>query len=85
MFWDIFVLYPDNASKGMVDAAIGVMREALESNNDNCIVSLLHGLGHWSIYTPVASEVIEEWLKNPSTNNKNVIEYAERAKNDNIQ
>ena len=48
MLWDIFVLYPGNASPAMVSTALEVMSNALQMKNDNCIVSAIHGLGHWA-------------------------------------
>jgi hypothetical protein len=80
MLWDIFVLYPGNASPAMVDAALQVMRFGIQMTNDNCIVSAIHGLGHWSYNAPHAKETLREWVRKPTTRNPNVIEYAEQAK-----
>lgn len=85
MLWDIFVLHPHNASKEMVDAAVDVMKGALNSSNDNCIVSAIHGLGHWVRAVPSAVEVLENWLKSPTTQNIAVCEYAVQAKTGYIQ
>jgi hypothetical protein len=85
MFWDIFVLYPGNATDAMVEAGIGVMKESLQLENDNCIVSILHGLGHWVPDTDLAAPVIDQWLLSPSTKNEVIIEYANQARTGYIQ
>lgn len=79
MFWDVFVLYHGNASPAMTSAAIGVMSEALRSHNDNCLVSAIHGLGHWALDVPEAASVLKQWLRKPTTLNPEVIEYARAA------
>lgn len=85
MFWDIFVLYPGNSSKPMIDAAVEVMKDALYSATDNCIVSAIHGLGHWVSAVPSAAQVLEDWLKSPTTNNAAICRYAAQAKTGYIQ
>ena len=85
MFWDIFALYPGNASEPMIDAAVAVMRNAINSKNDNCIVSAIHGLGHWVHHTSQARDVLEEWTRHPSTINSVIHQYAEQAKTGCIQ
>lgn len=85
MFWDIFVLYPGNATSVMQEAAIGVMRDALCSTNDNCIVSAIHGLGHWVVKVPSAVQALESWLKQPSTTNPEIYNYAKQATSGCIQ
>ncbi|MBK9945932.1 MAG: hypothetical protein IPP12_01925 [Nitrospira sp.] len=79
MLWDIFVLYPGNASPAMVSAALGVMSNALQMKNDNCIVSAIHGLGHWATDVPRAPQVLRQWLRKPTTTNPTVISYAKEA------
>lgn len=85
MFWDIFVLYPKNASATMITAAFEVMVKALEMSNDNCIVSAIHGLGHWAIYDSRSAEVLTRWLKRPSSRNPVVLDYAHQATSGCIQ
>ena len=80
MLWDIFVLYPENGSEPMTRAAIAVMNQALRSRNESSIISALHGLGHWGMYRDEPSQLIEQWLKKPSTSNPVVLEYARAAK-----
>lgn len=79
MFWDIFVLYPGNSSPRMIAAGLAVMEHAIRSKNDNCIVSAIHGLGHWVDRAPRAVEILPQWLRNPTTHNEAVLEYASRA------
>ncbi|QDV61080.1 HEAT repeat domain-containing protein [Crateriforma conspicua] len=79
MLWDVFVLYPGNATPAMISAAIGVMRSALESSNDNSLASAIHGLGHWAFGTPEAVTTLEHWLQKPTTDNPVVLQYARTA------
>lgn len=79
MFWDIFVLYAGNATDAMIDAAIGVMREAMKTDNEQCLASAIHGLGHWVSDTELAKPVLEAWLVRPTTRNQEIIEYAQQA------
>jgi len=85
MLWDIFVLHPGNASRPMIDAAIGVMQAALSSKNDNCIVSAIHGLGHWVARQPSTAQVLETWLQRPTTRNAAILDYARQATSGCIQ
>ncbi len=79
MFWDIFVLYPGNATEAMKETAIGVMRKAINNDNEHCLVSAIHGLGHWASDTELAQLVLEEWLVCPTTQNQEIIQYAKQA------
>ncbi len=79
MFWDVFVLYPGNASPAMQSAALDVMQSALKSRNDNCLASAIHGLGHWVSDHPKAGEILRRWLRHPTTKNKQIIRYAQVA------
>lgn len=79
MFWDIFVLYPGNATPAMIEAAVEVMAAAIRSDSEQCIVSAIHGLGHWAMDTPVARNTLRDWLRSPSTKNPTIIDYAGRA------
>jgi hypothetical protein len=85
MLWDIFVLHPGNATPPMIAAAVDVMATALRSSNDQCIVSALHGLGHWVSQVPAARHAIQGWLWSPTSENKAVLEYAKQAKTGYIQ
>ncbi len=85
MLWDIFVLDPVNATPRMIEATVNMMSESLEIGNDNCIESLIHGLGHWVDDTKLAYTALEKWLNSPSTNNKVLIDYAIQAKSGHIQ
>lgn len=79
MLWDIFVLYPGNATPKMRSAAIGVMESALGSCNESCLASAIHGLGHWAANMPEAVSILEHWLEQPTTKNLKVIDYARSA------
>lgn len=80
MLWDIFVLYPGNATPGMINSGLDVMQHAINSDNDNCIESAIHGLGHWMPDAPRASKILQHWLLEPTTQNMNLIDYALEAK-----
>ena len=67
MFWDIFALCPENATSSMIDVALKVMSSALQYKNDYCIVSAIHGLGHWVLDVPRSSNILQNWLKTPTT------------------
>lgn len=79
MLWDVFVLYPGNATPAMISAAICVMRAALRSRNDNSLVSAIHGLGHWAFDVPEAVTTLKHWLQKPTTDNPVVLRYARTA------
>lgn len=79
MLWDVFVLYPGSASPAMIHASIEVMSDALTLTNDNCLVSALHGLGHWAFEVPEASSIITQWQRKPTTKNPEVLQYAAQA------
>ena len=79
MLWDVFVLYPGNATPSMISAAISVMRSALGSRNDACLASAIHGLGHWAFDVPEAGAVLKHWLQKPTTENPEILQYARTA------
>lgn len=79
MLWDVFVLYPGNASPAMTAAGLEVMSDALKLTNDSCLVSALHGLGHWAGERPEAKTIVQRWLRRPTTTNQEVLEYAAQA------
>jgi hypothetical protein len=85
MFWDVFVLYPGNGTPRMVSAAVEVMRSVMQSNSDNCLMSAIHGLGHWASDVPEAVSVLKQWLTAPTTANSKVVKYAQAAKSKMIQ
>lgn len=79
MLWDVFVLYPGNATPRMIDAALNVMQSALESRNESCLASAIHGLGHWALEVPEAVSVLQHWLAKPTTDNPQLLDYARTA------
>jgi hypothetical protein len=85
MFWDVFILFPGNATPAMIDATLRVMRTALESHNDNCLASAIHGLGHKVRYAPEASRILQQWLLRPTTKNPEILRYAQIATTGMIQ
>ena len=85
MFWDVFVLYPGNGTPRMVSAAVDVMRSVMQSRSDNCLMSAIHGLGHWASDVPEAASVLKQWLTAPTTENSAVVKYAQAATSGMIQ
>ncbi len=79
MFWDDFLLYPGAGTPAMIDAAVTVMEGALQSRNEQCLVSAIHGLGHWRPDVSRAGQILMQWLRTPTTTNKNILDYAEQA------
>lgn len=79
MFWDVFILNPGNASAGMISAALSVMEHAIQMRNENCVVSAIHGLGHWALDESRAVDVLQRWLRGPTTRNAHVLAYARQA------
>ncbi|MEM9154992.1 MAG: hypothetical protein AAGB13_08120 [Cyanobacteria bacterium P01_F01_bin.33] len=79
MFWDIFVVYPGNGSEKVMTAALNVMKFGLHHENQSCIVSALHGLGHWGGDVPVARIMLGNWLEHPPTDNPVLLAYARQA------
>jgi len=85
MLWDIFVLYPGKASPAMTAAGLEVMSDALTLTNDNCLVSALHGLGHWGLDVTEARTILKRWRRRPTTTNEEVLRYAAQAETGCIQ
>lgn len=85
MLWDIFVLCPGNATPAMVEATIEMMADLLQTKNDNCLESLIHGLGHWIFDSDRAKQTLDDWLRSPTTDNPVIIDYATQAKTGYIQ
>ena len=63
----------------MVSAVLDVMTNGIYMENDNCIVSEIHGLGHWVVDEAQAVQILQQWLCQPTTQNTNVIDYAKQA------
>lgn len=79
MFWEGFPIRPSSSKKQNLLAAQAVLEFAVRSPYDHVIVSALHGLGHWTPYRKKASDIIRNWLKLPTTENKVVVDYARAA------
>ena len=79
MFWDIFPLCSENATSSMIDVALEVMSSVLQYKNDYCIVSAIHGLGHWVLDVPQSSNILQNWLKTPTTSHEEIQDYARQA------
>ena len=85
MLWDIFVLRPNTASPKMIESTLDVMEAAINSGNESCIVSAIHGLGHWNDESPRAGDILRHWLRKPTTKSRLIRKYARQAKSGYIQ
>jgi hypothetical protein len=79
MLWDVFVLYPGNATPGMISASLDIMRRSIHMANEACMISGFHGLGHWIPEAPVAKRIVTDWLRQPATRNEVILDYARQA------
>lgn len=79
MLWDVLVLMPSLSSPEVCSAGLDVMEGAMKLENDNCLVSAIHGLGHWIFDEPRARDILQKWLKRPTTSNQEVLQYATQA------
>ena len=67
-------------------AVANVMKQSLYLSNPACVESGLHGLGHMATFqSKIAVPIIDDFLKNPKTSNKHLIEYAHAARTGMIQ
>jgi len=67
-----------------------MMADSLKTTNDNCLESLIHGLGHWIFDSDRANsdrakQALDDWLRAPTTDNPVIINYATYAKTGYIQ
>jgi hypothetical protein len=85
MFWDLFVIHPGIDTDRDINDGYQVMENNIYSNNENIIVSVIHGLGHWVHGGEKSVIILDKWLNNPSTDNEIILEYAEIAKTGCIQ
>ncbi len=85
MFWDCFVISPFDQEERIIQAGLAVMREALDSGNQSCIASALHGLGHWCHCVPEIKDMIGEWLALRTDLPDFIIDYAHDAMDAHVQ
>ncbi|MCE5229286.1 hypothetical protein LLG95_06775 [bacterium] len=86
MLWDVFTVCPDHCEEEIVEAGINVMREALYSENLSCVVSALHGLGHWKIFGARGiTKMIFDWLCARPDLPEFVVDYAQNAMHGHVQ
>jgi hypothetical protein len=55
------------------------MEAGLNLTNESCIVSAIHGLGHWVFYEPGAARLLQTWLQRPTTQHPAILDYARQA------
>jgi hypothetical protein len=87
MWWDIFVIYGERnpSIEELNDACISVMDQCLQLPNIAVKEGALHGLDHFSLYYPeTCRQIISEFVSAQKTVNAALLQYAEKAKTDNI-
>ena len=83
MWWDSFPAYgqPKNPARREVDAALlRVMQQTLYLDSDACCESALHGLGHWRMYYPKVTLIIDEFLTHGPKLRDDLAMYALQAR-----
>jgi hypothetical protein len=86
MLWDVTPLEQLRKEHPVLrDAYFEVLSDTLTLDNDACIESALHGLGH-SVYTqPRATEIIDNWLASNPNVRPELLRYAQAARTGRIQ
>ena len=88
MIWDISPLgyfEGEEEKDELYRVFAATLRFALYLNNPACIESALHGLGHLVMYYPQASQIIQDFIDSGHSDNEDLLEYAEAAKEGMIQ
>jgi hypothetical protein len=82
MWWDVIPLYggidhPDRDR--MNDAVLNVFGDVLKLQSEACLESVLHGLGHWSLYIRDRTEPLVRGFLERTDISPALRSYAERA------
>lgn len=83
MWWDILPIHgrPEEPTRAEFDfEVLVVLNRLLGIPQDACRESALHGLGHWSIYYPSVTNIIDEFLSRTPNLRPELIAYAKSAK-----
>jgi hypothetical protein len=83
MWWDMDTLWADPSNPkhaAFAAAALSVMRDILWIPHDACRESALHGLGHWADDYPDARKIVDDFLASSKGLRKELVEYAEEAR-----
>lgn len=84
MWWDVFPTWGrpgDPVARGIDEVLLGVMRDALSSENVACVESALHGLGHWHItYPDPVESIVNEFLRQRPAIGVSLRDYAQAAR-----
>ncbi|MEM6334110.1 MAG: hypothetical protein AAF823_12310 [Planctomycetota bacterium] len=80
MFWEIFTLVHGDASDPLENAALEVMRQALQSSVPGSLESAINGLGE-AVYVghPASADIIRDWLRKPTATDPDLLRFAEWA------
>lgn len=89
MWWDVFPAWPDRENPVEAEEAreyIAVMERCLTLSHHACLEGALHGLGHWQRIFPERVEpIIDKFLHERSDLRPELIAYARRARDGNVQ
>lgn len=87
MLWDVSPLdVMAHRTKGGTDALIDVLTAVLQLQNDACVESALHGLGHFPrSLRHRADSVIDDWLAEKPAGRPELLDYARAARTGCIQ
>jgi hypothetical protein len=83
MCWDLIPIGSAPEAPGAVvlhEEIVLVLGELLRIPHDACRESALHGLGHWSMFTPKAGAVIEQFLHGSQSLRPELLAYARSAR-----
>ena len=85
MWWELIPISPASGATDprhgqMHDEVLAVLSELLDIPHDACRESALHGLGHWALFDPKASAVIDGFLERSRGLRTELLEYARQAR-----
>lgn len=83
MLWDVTSLayWPDAGKVEAYDAIARLLDDVLYLDNEACIESALHGLGHIHTYSPdIVKDIVERFIKNRKDVRVQLHEYAKSVK-----
>ncbi len=89
MWWDRFPTWgrPHDPAQGAYDRLLlHVLERLLTLENDACLESALHGLGHWHLSYPVmAGNIVDGFLSAARPTSAALLDYAQSARVGNVR
>ena len=83
MWWDLIPIHgrPDLPERAAVDAEVlRLLPRLLAIPHDACRESALHGIGHWQIYYPELTSVVDDFLERAPRLRPELVAYARAAR-----